>query len=129
MVAFFVRFSRGLNVLRAVVQSCFVLEPRTEADADSVDSRRFTALPKRGVRDNAPTQQEHPGYEQHVRACEGAPGIMFGLLLTLLVAPRACVAWPVLGDPFADAANGRKLVSARTRAMNRSKTNAIFLFK
>jgi hypothetical protein len=32
-----------------------------------------------------------------------------GLLLALLVAPRACVAWPVFGDPFADAANGRKL--------------------
>jgi hypothetical protein len=64
---------------------------------------------------NAPTQQGHPDHEQHVRACEGAPGVMFGLLLTLLVAPRACVAWPVFGDPSADAANGRSLVSARTR--------------
>ena len=92
-----------------------MLKPRPEADADSVDRRRFTALPKRGIRDNAPTQQADPEHKEHVRACEGASGVVPGLLLTLLVAPRACVAWPVLGDPFADAANGRKLVSARTR--------------
>jgi len=92
-----------------------MLKPKPEADADSVDPRRFTALPKRGVKDDAPTQQADPEHEEHVQACEGAPGVVSGLLLTLLVAPRACVAWPVLGDPFADAANGRKLVSARTR--------------